>query len=48
MKDANDEEQKKEEEKKEEEEAEFQELKNPTRVLKQQETKISYQSEGRY
>jgi hypothetical protein len=34
MKDANDEEQKKEEEKKEEEEAEFQELKNPTRVLK--------------
>jgi lipopolysaccharide export LptBFGC system permease protein LptF len=49
MKDVNGEEQKKEEEKKDDEpEPEFQELKNPTRVLKQQETKISYQSECRY
>jgi 26S proteasome regulatory subunit N2 len=41
------EEEKKEEEKKEEEPS-FQELKNPTRVLKQQETKISYTSDSRY
>ena len=38
----------KEEEKKVQEEPEFQELRNPTRVVKQQETKVSYSSEGRY
>jgi len=37
-----------EEKKKEEDEPDFQELKNPSRVLKAQETKIVYSDEGRY
>ena len=36
------------EKKKEEDEPDFQELKNPSRVLKAQETKIVYSDEGRY
>lgn len=36
------------EEKKEEEEPDFQELKNPSRVLKDQEKKITYSDECRY
>jgi len=39
---------KKEEEKKEEVEPDFQELKNPSRVVKEQEKKISYLTEARY
>ena len=43
-----DEEAKKEEEKKDEPEPDFQELRNPSRILKQQETVITYPAEGRY
>lgn len=49
MKDEGDKDAKKDdEEKKEEEEPDFQELKNPSRVLKDQEKKIIYSDEGRY
>merc|ERR1719263_593216 len=39
---------KKEEDKKDEPEPDFQELKNPSRILKKQEEKITYPAEGRY